>query len=48
MPVSRFYGFRFGALAPGEAEIVQPYREELSQVLNSRSLTLSPITESKG
>ena len=30
MPVSRFYGFRFGTLAPGEAEIVQPYREELS------------------
>ncbi len=30
MPVSRFYGFRFGVLAPGEAEIVQPYREELS------------------
>ena len=30
MRVSRFYGFRFGALRPGEAEIVQPYREELS------------------
>lgn len=30
MPVARFYGFRFGALRPGEAEIVQPYRDELS------------------
>jgi uncharacterized protein (TIGR00369 family) len=30
MPVARFYGFRFGALRPGEVEIVQPYRDELS------------------
>ena len=25
-----FFGFRFGAVEPGFAEIVQPYREELS------------------
>jgi uncharacterized protein (TIGR00369 family) len=30
MPVAGFFGFRFGALEPGLAELVQPYREELS------------------
>jgi hypothetical protein len=30
MPAARFFGFRFGALKPGFAEIFQPYREELS------------------
>jgi len=30
MPAARFFGFRFGAVEPGFAEIVQPYREELS------------------
>ncbi|WP_067835218.1 PaaI family thioesterase [Nocardia lijiangensis] len=31
MPAAQFLGFDFGALAPGEAEIVQPYRPELTQ-----------------
>ena len=31
MPEARFYGFSFGSLGRGAAEIVQPYREELSQ-----------------
>ena len=30
MPAARFFGFRFGAMEPGFAEIFQPYREELS------------------
>lgn len=31
MPAARHLGFDFGRMAPGEAEIVQPYREELTQ-----------------
>lgn len=30
-PVARYVGFELGALAPGRAELVLPYREELSQ-----------------
>lgn len=30
MPVARFFGFRFDKVEPGFAELVQPYREELS------------------
>lgn len=30
MPAAGFFGFRVGAVEPGFAEIVQPYREELS------------------
>ena len=29
IPAARLYGLRFAALAPGEAELVQPYGEEL-------------------
>jgi uncharacterized protein (TIGR00369 family) len=31
MPAAKHLGFRFGRVAPGEAEIIQPYREELTQ-----------------
>lgn len=31
MPAAKHLGFDFGRMAPGEAEIVQPYREELTQ-----------------
>ncbi|WP_067701369.1 PaaI family thioesterase [Nocardia jejuensis] len=31
MPAARHLGFGFGRLAPGEAEIVQPHRVELTQ-----------------
>jgi uncharacterized protein (TIGR00369 family) len=31
MPAAKHLGFQFGRLAPGEAEIIQPYREELTQ-----------------
>ncbi|WP_083419266.1 PaaI family thioesterase [Pseudofrankia sp. BMG5.37] len=31
MPAARHLGFVFGRIAPGEVEIVQPYREELTQ-----------------
>jgi uncharacterized protein (TIGR00369 family) len=31
MPAARHLGFGFGRVAPGEAEIVQPYRKELTQ-----------------
>ena len=30
MPAARFFGFRFEVVEPGFAEIVLPYREELS------------------
>lgn len=30
MPAAKHLGFDFGALTPGAAEIVQPYREELT------------------
>ena len=30
VPAAGFFGFRFGAVEPGFAEIVLPYREELS------------------
>lgn len=30
MPAAKYLGFDFGAMAPGEAEVVQPYREELT------------------
>jgi len=30
MPAARLFGFRFGDLEPGFAELVLPYREELS------------------
>lgn len=32
IPAAKHLGFRFGALAPGEAEIIQPYRPELAQL----------------
>lgn len=32
MPAAKHLGFRFGRLAPGEAEIIQPYRPELAQL----------------
>jgi uncharacterized protein (TIGR00369 family) len=32
MPAARHLGFRFGDMAPGEAEIIQPYRPELTQL----------------
>jgi uncharacterized protein (TIGR00369 family) len=31
MPAARHLGFDFGRVAPGEVEIVQPYREELTE-----------------
>ena len=31
MPAARHLGFVFGAIAPGDVEIIQPYREELTQ-----------------
>jgi len=31
MPAARHLGFRFGRVAPGEAEIIQPHREELTE-----------------
>ncbi len=31
MPAAKHLGFEFGALAPGSAEIVQPYRPELTE-----------------
>lgn len=31
MPAARHLGFRFSRLVPGEAEIIQPYRNELTQ-----------------
>jgi uncharacterized protein (TIGR00369 family) len=31
MPAARHLGFRFGRIAPGEAEIIQPRRPELTQ-----------------
>ncbi|HEY6495529.1 MAG TPA: PaaI family thioesterase [Trebonia sp.] len=31
MPAAKHLGFRVGRLVPGEAEIVQPYRAELTQ-----------------
>lgn len=31
MPAARHYGFEFGRIAAGEAEIIQPYRKELTQ-----------------
>ena len=31
MPAAKHLGFTFGRVAPGEAEIVQPYREELTE-----------------
>jgi uncharacterized protein (TIGR00369 family) len=31
MPAARYLGFRVSRLAPGEAELIQPYRKELTQ-----------------
>ncbi|WP_250285242.1 MULTISPECIES: PaaI family thioesterase [unclassified Frankia] len=31
MPAARHLGFTFGRIAPGDVEIIQPYREELTQ-----------------
>lgn len=31
MPAARHLGFHFGRMAPGEAEVIQPYRKELTQ-----------------
>ncbi len=31
MPAAKHLGFHFGRVAPGEVEIIQPYREELTQ-----------------
>jgi uncharacterized protein (TIGR00369 family) len=31
MPAAKHLGFDFGRVAPGEAEIIQPYRKELTQ-----------------
>ena len=31
MPAARYLGFRVGRLTPGEAELIQPYRKELTQ-----------------
>lgn len=31
MPAAKHLGFEFGRVAPGEVEIIQPYREELTQ-----------------
>ncbi|MGQ4601413.1 hotdog fold thioesterase [Nocardia sp. R6R-6] len=31
MPAAGLLGFTFGRVAPGEAEIIQPYRKELTQ-----------------
>jgi uncharacterized protein (TIGR00369 family) len=31
MPAAKHLGFAFGRVAPGEVEIVQPYREELTE-----------------
>ncbi|WP_431970093.1 PaaI family thioesterase [Nocardia sp. bgisy134] len=31
MPAAKHLGFEFGAIAPGEAELVQPYRAELTE-----------------
>src|ERR1700754_235375 len=30
-PIARTIGFDFGAIRPGEAEVILPYRDELSQ-----------------
>ena len=31
MPAAKHLGFDFGRVAPGEAEIIQPYRQELTE-----------------
>lgn len=31
MPAAKYLGFDFGVMAPGEAEIIQPYRVELTE-----------------
>jgi uncharacterized protein (TIGR00369 family) len=31
MPAAKHLGFEFGRIVPGEVEIIQPYREELTQ-----------------
>lgn len=31
MPAAKHLGFEFGRVAPGEAEVIQPFREELTQ-----------------
>jgi uncharacterized protein (TIGR00369 family) len=31
MPAAKHLGFHFGRMAPGEAEVIQPYREELTE-----------------
>jgi uncharacterized protein (TIGR00369 family) len=31
MPAAKHLGFEFGRIVPGEAEIIQPYRDELTQ-----------------
>ena len=31
MPAARYLGFTVGRLTPGEAEVIQPYRKELTQ-----------------
>lgn len=31
MPAARHLGFEFGAITPGEAELIQPYRAELTE-----------------
>lgn len=31
MPAAKHLGFEFGRIAPGEVEIIQPYRKELTQ-----------------
>jgi len=31
MPAAKHLGFEFGRVAPGEVEIIQPYRDELTQ-----------------
>ena len=31
MPAAKHLGFHFGRIAPGEAEVIQPYREELTE-----------------
>jgi uncharacterized protein (TIGR00369 family) len=31
MPAAKHLGFEFGRVAPGEVELIQPYREELTQ-----------------
>ncbi|SON59376.1 hypothetical protein MSIMFI_00859 [Mycobacterium simulans] len=32
MPAAKLLGFNFGRMAPGEAEIIQPYRTELTEL----------------